>query len=131
MQLRSSVRQCDALCYVPSPRGAENGWCGRAPSCRRCPWSQNGSYGGEEVTVDGRPLDPRDMVYSSHALLVCDGRNVRIVVMDPQSGKVRETVQFDRRNVGEIVDLCLCGDHAMMLHDQTGSSINISFLDIK
>ena len=38
--------------------------------------------------------------------------------------------RFDRRKIGGIADLCLCGDHAVMLHDQTRSSIKISFLDI-
>ena len=87
---------------------------------------------GEEVQLDGWPLDPRGIAYSPrhHGILVCDGSNEQIVVMELESGKVRETVQFDRRNIGGIVDMCLCRDQAVMLHDQTGASIKISFLDM-
>ena len=77
---------------------------------------------GEDVKVDGRPLDPRGVVYSPRhrALLVCDGRNVQIVVMEPESGKVWETVQFDRREIEGIADLYLCGDKAVMLQVGNG-----------
>ena len=135
---RSWVWQCDALCYVPSPRQAEDGvvLLRQGTLLRAVSLFHGGilwEVQGEEVTVNGRPLDPRGVVYSPRhtTLLVCDGSNQGIVVLEPESGKVREAIQFDRRKIGGIADLCLCGDHAVMLHDQTGSSIKITFLDIK
>ena len=125
--------QYPLVCYVPSPRQAENGIVVLRQGTLLRAVFLTPEQVLWEVTVDGWSMDPRGVVYSPRhrALLVCDGSNQQIVVMDPERGKARETVQFDRRKIRGIPDLCLCGDHAVMLHDQTGSSIKISFLHIK
>ena len=61
-------------------------------------------------------------------VLVCDGWNHRVLVLDPRDGSHLQTIPF-REDLGDVKHLCLYEDGAILCHT-AGSSCKISHLSL-
>ena len=80
--------------------------------------------------VDGKMCEPHGTLYSSRhqALLIADGRNRRVLVLEPQDGSHLQTIQLDQET-GVIIELCLHQNKVVMFHT-AGSREKISYFAI-
>ena len=83
---------------------------------------------GKVEDIDCRP---HGMVYSPphDALLVADGANCRILVLNPKDGSVRQVVPLDN-NIGVVSELSLCNTQVVIRHTQS-SKVFISYFAIE
>ena len=84
-----------------------------------------------EDRVDGRKIDPHDLLYlpDRQIVLVADGENRRVLVLDPISGSHRQTVELPG-DLGEIKRLCIQGNQVVLL-DVCDHGAKISFFSLR
>ena len=70
--------------------------------------------------VDGVKCDPHGVIYlpaPRDILLVCDGGNTRLLVLDPSTGNHRQSISLPE-TMGEVQDLCYHNnDELVVLHN--------------
>ncbi len=77
--------------------------------------------------IQGLPCEPHGVVYSPnlHALLVADGNNTRVLVVNPDNGSIRQVVQL-HADVGMVSELCLHNQQLIVRHS-AGKKEKVSF----
>ena len=120
------------LCYVPSPPGflvvADNS---DKPKVRAVDSTKGTPFivwtFSEEV--NGKKICPESVVYSptKDVIIVGDGVNSRLLVLDRNEGTHVQTIELPDMNV---VDMYLRGDELVLLHS-SGDVYNISYFSIK
>ena len=125
----------NGLCYVPSPPGfvvvADNS---DKPKVRAVNCSPD-DKGVPSIVwtfseeVDGKKISPESVVYSpiKDVIIVGDGVNSRLLVLDRKEGTHAQTIELPEMNV---VDMHLRGDELVLLHS-SGDEYNISYLSLK
>ena len=126
--LQTGMNQwCNGMCYLPSPHrtvvlSMASDSVIRAVSVDHDEfvWKINGE-------IDGAMCNPWGMVYSNKhdALLICDGDNERVLVLDPRDGSHLQTVPLPHRT-GPVYDVNLHDDQVVLLH-----RTQLSFFTIK
>ena len=118
---------CTGICYLPSPHRAivlsiASEGVIRAISVDRneIAWEVTGE-------VDGLRCNPWGLIYSARhrGLLVCDGDNRRILVLEPRDGAHRQTLPLPG-STGSTYDIASHGDHIVLLHQTKISYLSIS-----
>ena len=118
---------CTGMCYLPAPHRAivlsiASEGVIRAISVDRneISWEVTGE-------VDGMRCNPWGLMYSARhrGLLVCDGDNRRIFVLDPSDGAHRQTLPLPG-STGSTYDISSHGDHIVLLHQTKISYLSIS-----
>ena len=81
--------------------------------------------------VDGKMCDPQGLVYLTQqdVLLVSDGSNTRVLVLDPRDGKHRQTIDLPEE-MGEIDNMFLVQDDIVMGH-MLDCTFKLSFLSLR
>ncbi len=81
--------------------------------------------------VEGVKCEPLGMVYSPvhQALLVADGCNHRVLVLNPKDGSVRQVLQFSS-DMGCLAELCLYQEQIAVLHHD-GEHVKVSFFIVE
>ncbi len=125
--IHSRMKGCYyAICYIPSHRliVISNHTPGivRAVSCDtdQIDWELQGEVQGVQCT-------PHEMVYSPghQALLVVDGTNHRVLVVNPGDGSVRQVVQLSAE-MGSVAELCL-HNQQLVVHHLQGRKVSVSY----
>ena len=118
---------CTGMCYLPAPHRAivlsiASEGVIRAISVDRneISWEVTGE-------VDGLRCNPWGLIYSARngGLLVCDGDNRRILVLEPSDGAHRQTLPL-AGSTGSTYDIASHGDHIVLLHQTKISYLSIS-----
>ncbi len=120
---------CHGMCYVPEPINAvvlSDGL-----SIKTVALSDGETLWEVTGVVDGEEVCPWGLFYSAkhRAVLVCDGGNPRVLVLDPRDGSHHQTLELPD-NLGEILDMCLHLDQVILQH-RTQSKEKLSFFSIK
>ncbi len=83
--------------------------------------------------VDKLKINPWGCVYvpKYQALLVADGENCRILVVNPKNGKVAKSFKFP--DLGQILDLCLASDQICVWSKATGlvTKFKLTFMSLR
>ena len=118
---------CTGMCYLPAPYRAivlsiASEGVIRAISVDRneISWEVTGE-------VDELRCNPWGLMYSARhgGLLVCDGDNRRILVLEPSDGAHRQTLPLPG-STGSTYDIASHGDHIVLLHQTKISYLSIS-----
>ena len=122
---------CWGLCYLPLPHdclvlsGHKFNGLGevKAVSCldSSVMWRVQGK-------VEGKNIDPRGLLLFRGSVLVADGWNKRIFVVDPNNGSCIKTIQTP--GVGYLWFLSLCDTQIIMVHF-ADDKCKISFFNVK
>ena len=126
--IQSQMEKYYAFCYIPSHRliVVSDLNLVRAVSCdtEEKVWELKGE-------VQDTQCNPFGMVYSPdhQALLVADGRNSRVLVVNPGDGSVRQVVQLGA-DVGCVSELCLHNQLLVVHHTDDGHTHKVSFFSI-
>ena len=128
--IQRGMEQITAMCFVPNENvivvsNFRKGLI-RAVSCdtEKIVWELKGK-------IQGVKCNPHGMVFSSRgpqALLVADGKNHRLLVVNSGDGSVRQVVPLDQ--VSTAVDLCVYNQKVIVLHFEAGKA-KISFFSIQ
>ncbi len=125
--IHSGMKLPFAICYIPSHKliVMSDAEMLRAVSCdtEKKVWELEGDVQGEQCCPGG-------MVYSPahQALLVADGVNHRVLVVNPGDGSVRQVVQLGA-DMGYVWDLCL-HNQQLVVHHGCGAVEELSFFSI-
>ena len=128
---QSNMEEFDGICYVPSP----------FKCIVLCRWSESliraVSVENNEVVwevkgkVDGRTCQPHRIAccQQHQALFAADGRNKRILVLNPRNRKHLQTINLEE--LGVIVDLFVWKNRLIVKHIDDTFLWKISFFSIR
>ena len=123
------MTQVTSMCYIPSPfkyliltQNSRNLIRAISVENDEIVWQRTGA-------VDGTQCDPRGVYYRSpgNALMVCDGDNSRILVLDQQNGRDLQIIPL--HGYGSLYDLSCHGDKLIVFHEIDGK-FKISFFSL-
>ena len=116
--LHTDVAMCDGMCYTPSSHKALI--LSDTQSIMALSVSDNKTLWEVSGCVDGECCQPMGLLYSPKhkSLLVCDGWNHRILVLDLKNGSHIQTVSFNS-DVGDIKEMSFYEGNAVMCHMHT------------
>lgn len=127
----TGLSNCLSMCYVGPQKTVVlsdgSGGVIRAVSC----YSRTDEIRWEvKGIVDGKMCDPHGLAYLPHpdVLLVCDGANTRVLVLDPRNGKHRQTIDLPEE-MGEIHTMCVVQNDIVMRH-VVDNTFKISFISL-
>ena len=126
--LDSGLRQwCTGMCYLPSPHPAIVLSIASEGVIRAISVDKNEISWEVTGEVDGLRCNPWGLMYSAmhEGLLVCDGDNRRILVLDPSGGTHRQTLPLPG-TTGSTYDIASHDDQIVLLHQTKISYLSIS-----
>lgn len=129
--IQSRMWGCVAMCYLPAPYKAVvlTDWndvkCFSTVACH-CMWALH-------TFVDKKKINPWGVMFipKYEALLVCDGENSRILIVNPKNGKLVKHFSFP--DMGCILDACMYNDQVAIWHKAPGlvNKFSISFFSLR
>ena len=127
--LHTGITMCDGMCYIPQPIRALVLSDKRAITAISV--DDNKVLWETGDMIDEGFCEPMGLLYlpKHGALLVCDGWNHRVLVLDPRDGSHRQTVPMPD-HMGDIKDLALHKDGLIMCHTYM-NQCKISHLSLK
>ena len=126
--LDSGLRQwCTGMCYLPAPHHSIVLSIASEAIIRAISVDRNEISWEVTGEVDGLRCNPWGLMYSARhgALLVCDGDNRRIVVLEPSDGSHRQTLPVPG-STGSTYDIASHDDRIVLLHQTKISYLAIS-----
>ena len=80
--------------------------------------------------IENIEIDPRGVLFcpQSNSILVCDGENSRVLVLNPRDGSHLQTISLS--DMGEICEMGLYGDQIILLH-RRNHQYKISYFSLK
>ena len=136
----TGLSNCIGMCYVDTLKVAVlsdgSGGVIRAVACEDGPGRRDPRAGDVlwEVKgiVDGVKCDPHGVIYlpaPRDILLVCDGSNTRLLVLDPSTGNHRQSIGIPE-TMGEVQDLCYHNNDELVVLHNADNLFNISFFSM-
>ena len=127
--LHTGITMCDGMCYVPGPTKAivltdKRSVTAISVDSNKVLWETSDN-------IDGDFCQPMGLLYlpKHGVLLVCDGWNHRVLVLDPRDGSHRQTFSMTDY-MGDIKDLALHKDGLIMCHTYM-NQCKLSHLSLK
>ena len=124
--IQTSLKKYYGMCYIKGTKLiAVSNWRESLVSAVCCRtgvtvWEMKGE-------VDGVEYCPCTVVYSPghQALLVADGPNCRILVLNPKDGSLKQVIGLSK-NMGGIVEMCVHENKVVVIHCEAGDRFKIS-----
>ena len=126
--LDSGLRQwCTGMCYLPAPNRAVVLSIASEGVIRAISVDRNEISWEVTGEVDRLRCNPWGLMYRARhqGLLVCDGDNRRILVLDPSDGSHRQTLPLPG-TTGSVYDIASHDDQVVLLHQTKISYLSIS-----
>ena len=128
---RKFTADCDCMCYLPSPHNFLAVSDYMSESIKAFSLDTNQVVWQFDQKIDGKTLDPFGLLYSVRhdALLGADGDNKRLLVLDPKTGALMQTISLPE--LGDIEDLWFYDNsQTVVIHHLVESSSMISCFSI-
>ncbi len=129
---QSGVETYYSMCYVPAPHNLIVFTDNPGKRIRAVSMAAGERVWEEKGWVDGEDLNPHDVLYNAlyDALFVADGRNKRLLVLNPGDGTLRLSVPLVE-HVGVMWGLCIHGNQLLVHHGFSNTTEKVSYFSLQ